>query len=59
MKKRGGLLIPFSLVLSMLALLLGALYGNYMGRKDQVVGKTSPLDVYTAPVPTPDLQNQK
>jgi hypothetical protein len=51
MNRRGDLFIPFTLILSLLSLLLGAMGGNYIGRKNQVLSKTSPLDVYTMPLP--------
>lgn len=57
MTKRGGLLIPFALILSMFALLLGTLTGNIIGRKNQIEKKVGPLDVY-APA-APDLQTQR
>jgi hypothetical protein len=62
MNKKGGLLIPFSLVLSALALLLGAMFGNAVGRKNAEENKSSMLDVttrsYQAPQPVSDRQQQ-
>ena len=45
MNRKGDLLIPFSLVLSALALLIGALMGNSIGRKNDARGEVSVLDV--------------
>ncbi len=51
--ERGGLLIPFSLVISALALLLGAMLGNSIGRHNATQGTVSVLDVKPISRPAP------
>ena len=57
MNRKGDLIIPFALILSLFSLMLGALAGNSIGRKNQAERKVGVLDV-SDPRPL-DEQNQK
>lgn len=51
MNRRGSLLVPFALILSLFSLLLGALAGNVIGRKNTIEAQVGVLDVHAPVVP--------
>lgn len=62
MNNRGALFIPFLIFYGAFLLLAGLVGGNAISRKNQALAKTSPLDVYTVPLPyqpPADAQTEK